>query len=86
MECPLFTSHLPQAVQRQVDAFTNAHPRRADQQECVRVEIIDSAQFLLQELILLWGKGPGQIVGFRREVSWTNEVGQRLAVGSEGVE
>jgi hypothetical protein len=86
MERPLFTSYLPQAIQGQVDAFTDANPRRADEQEGIRVEIIGSAQFLLQELILLWGKGPGQIVGFRREVFSANEVGQGLAVGGEGVE
>jgi hypothetical protein len=74
-------------MQRQVDGFTDANPRRADEQECIRVEIIGSAQFLLQELILLRGKGPRQIAGFGWEVLATNEIGlQGMAVGSESVE
>ena len=49
MERPLFSSYLPQAVQRQVDAFAAADPGGADEQECIRVEIIGSEQLLLQE-------------------------------------
>ena len=43
MERPLFGSQLPQAVQRQVDAFAEADSRSADEQECICVEIIGSA-------------------------------------------
>lgn len=40
MECPLFGSQLPQAIQGQADAFTEADSRSTDEQECIGVEII----------------------------------------------
>jgi len=74
MERPLFSSYLPQAVQRQVDAFAAADPGGADEQECIRVEIIGSEQLLLQEMIVLRGKRFGKIVRWWREVFSTNEI------------
>jgi hypothetical protein len=83
MKRPLFGSHLPQAVQWEVNAFAKADSGGADEQESVRVEIISSAQFLLQELILLWGKRSGKIAGLWREIFRTNEIGlKEVAVGS----
>src|SRR5260370_8495988 len=74
MERLLFSSYLPQAVQRQVDAFAAADPGGADEQECIRVEIIGSEQLLLQEMIVLRGKRFGKIVRWWREVFSTNEI------------
>ena len=84
MERPLFSSYLPQAVQRQVDAFAAADPGGADEQECICVEIIGSEQLLLQELIVLQGKRFGKIAGSWREVFSTHEIGLHgVAVGGK---
>jgi hypothetical protein len=56
VQCPLIWSYVPQAVQRQIDAFADTNSRGADDQESIRGQIIGSAQFLLQALILLRGK------------------------------
>jgi hypothetical protein len=83
MERPLFGSHLPQAIQRQVDAFADADSRSADEQEGIRVEIISPAQLLLHELILWRGKRSGKMAGHWREVFSTNEIGLNgVTVGS----
>jgi hypothetical protein len=52
MERPLFSSYLPQTIQRQMDAFAKTDSRSPDKQEGIGVEIIGTAQFLLQKLIL----------------------------------
>jgi hypothetical protein len=84
MKRPLFASHLPQAVQRQMNAFANADSRGPDEQEGIGVEIIGTAQFLLQEFILLRGERSGKIAGLWREVFSTNEIGLNgVAIGGE---
>lgn len=83
MESALFSSHLPQAIQRQVDTFTDADSGSAEKQEGICVETTGSEQFLLQPLILLRGKRSGEIAGSGRQVFRTNEAGlQRIALGS----
>ena len=83
MKRPLFASHLPQAVQRQIAAFANADSRSPDEQEGIGVEIIGSAQFPLQESLLLEGKRSGKVARFRRKIFSTNEIALNgLAVGS----
>jgi hypothetical protein len=84
MKRPLFGSHLPQAIHRQVDAFADAHSRSADEQEGIRVEIISPAQLLLHELILLRGKRSGKIAGLWREVFSTNEIRLNGVAATEG--
>src|SRR6516162_7611589 len=87
MERPLFGAYLPQAVQRQVDAFAAADPGGADEQECIRVEIIGSEQLLLQELIVQRGKRSWKIVGRWREIFSTDEIGlDAIAAGGEIVQ
>jgi hypothetical protein len=87
MKRPLFGSHLPQAIQRQMNAFTDADSGDADKQECIGVEIIGPAQLLLHELILLQGKRSGKIAGLWREVFSTNEIGLNgVPVGSQIVQ
>ena len=73
MERPLFGSHLPQAIQWQMDAFAKADSRSTEEQEGIGVEIVGPAQLLLHELILFEGKRSGKIVGLWREVFSTNE-------------
>jgi hypothetical protein len=50
-------------------------------------EIIASAQFLLQELVLLEGERPGKIVGWWRKVLPPNEIGKKgVTVGGQIVQ
>jgi hypothetical protein len=53
MDSPLVHTDFSQAIQRQVDAFADAHPYGAGKQERMRVQSICLAQFLLQGRILL---------------------------------
>lgn len=76
MERPLFGSHLLEAVQRQVDALAKADSGGPDEQECIGVEIIGSAQLPLQELILLRGKRSGKIARWCGEIFSANEIGR----------
>ncbi len=48
MDCPLVLDDLSQTVQRQVDTFADAHPYGADEQDCIGLQRVDAAQFLLQ--------------------------------------
>jgi hypothetical protein len=87
MEGPLFGSYLPQAVQWQVDAFADADSGGTDEQEGIGVEIIGTAQLLLQELIVLEGKRSRKMAGSWREVFPTNEIGLKgMAVGGQLLE
>jgi hypothetical protein len=74
---PLVWAHLLQAVQRQIEAFADADSAGTREQECIGGQIIGSAQFLLQELILLRRKRTGQVEGLGREVFLTDEVGRK---------
>jgi len=60
MERPLFGSHLPQAIQWQMDAFAKADSRSTEEQEGIGVEIVGPAQLLLHELIFLEGGSSGR--------------------------
>ena len=78
---------LPQAVQRQIEAFADADSRSAHQAEDIRRQIIDSPQFLLQELILLQRKRSGQITRLRRKIFATDEVRlEGMAVGRQTIQ
>ncbi len=57
MNGPLFWSRGAQAVIREIDAFTDTHAGRAEQQEDISAEIVAAHELLLQELILLGGEG-----------------------------
>ena len=84
VECPLIRFHLPQAIERQINAFSDADSCGAREQERIRSQVIGSAQFLLQELVLLQRKGFGKIAGRRRKVLRTNEVWRNgVAVGGQ---
>jgi len=71
---PLLGTHLSQAVQRQVGAFAEAEASGAHEQERITEQIVGSAQFLLQALIVLEGERPWQIMGSEREILTTNKV------------
>jgi hypothetical protein len=46
-----------------MDAFADADAGGARQQEGIGGQVVGAAQFLLQELIVSWRQGFGQIVG-----------------------
>ena len=63
MQRPLVGTDLPQAVQGQIDTFADADSSGAREQPRQGRQIAGATQFLLQELVVLWGKRSGQIVG-----------------------
>jgi len=68
-------------------AFADADPGGADEQESIAGQVVGSAQFLLQALILLRLERSGQITRLRREVFATNEIGPKgMAVGGQIVQ
>jgi len=77
VQCPLLWPYLPQAVQREMDAFADADPGGTDEQQRLGGEIIAAAQFLLQELVLVEGERSGKIAGLGRKVGMTNEIGKK---------
>jgi hypothetical protein len=62
--------------------FADADSGGTDKQEWICGQIIGSAQFPLQELVLLEGKRAGKIAGLGRKVLMTDEIGKKgVAVG-----
>ena len=87
MDSPLVYADFLQAVQRQVDAFADAHPYGAGEQERIRVQSICTSQFLLQGWILLQGERPGQMAVFRRKILATNKIWLKdMAISGEVVQ
>lgn len=87
VERPLIGSNLPQTVRRQVDAFADADAGEASEQKGVRKQVVGTAQFLLQSLIIFNGKRFWQIVVPRREILAANQVGlDVVAVGRQIVQ
>src|SRR3989442_1434781 len=87
MQRPLVRSEWPQAVQSQIDAFANADSGGAGQQKGIGRQVIGSAQFLLEELIILWRKRSGQITRARRKVVRQDEARlDGMAVGGQVVQ
>jgi hypothetical protein len=60
MQGPLAGSDLVQTVQGQIEALADADSGGAGEQQGVGRQIVGAAQFLLQELVVLWGKRPGR--------------------------
>jgi hypothetical protein len=80
----LLRSQLGQAVQRQREAFAQAHTGEAGEQEGVGKEVVGPAEFLLQLLILVGVQRPGEIVWLRREVLPMNQTRlEGVTVGSQ---
>jgi hypothetical protein len=75
MEADLLFSDLPEALQGEIDAFTNTDSRSPHEAEGVGLQGIGITKLLLQALILLLRKWSGQIAVTRGEVFATNEVG-----------
>src|SRR6266568_112753 len=87
MQRPLVRTDLAQAVQRQIDTFADTDSGGASEQQRERRQVAGARQFLLQELIVLWGKRSGEVVGERRKVLAADEMGsQRMAVGGQILE
>ena len=72
----LVLGHLTEAVQSQIEAFADADSGGAGEEQRVGGQIICSAQFPLQELVVFRGQRSGQILGQRRKVLAANQVGR----------
>ena len=53
---------MPQTIEWQVDAFSNADSGDASQQESVGIEVVCPAQFLLKSPIIFRRQGSGEIL------------------------
>jgi hypothetical protein len=73
MQCPLFGPDLAQTIEWQMDALSDADSSGASQQESIGIEVVCSAQFILEPLIIFRGQGPGEILGTDREIFANNE-------------
>jgi hypothetical protein len=76
MQRPLIRSDLAQTVQREIAALTDADSSSASEQERIGRQVIGPAQFLLQQLIVLWRERSGQILGLWREILAADEIGR----------
>jgi hypothetical protein len=70
---PLVRSDFAQTVQRQADAFADTDPGGADEEERIGSQVVFSAQFLLQEWIIVGRKRSGQTTRLPRDVFTTDE-------------
>ena len=87
MQRPLFGSNVTQTVQRQVYAFPNADAGKAHQQQGIGVQVVCTAQFLLQPSIIFRGQGSGEILGTYREVFAEDETRlDTMALGGQVIE
>src|SRR5271170_2709611 len=84
MDSPLVWPGAVQAAIRQVDAFADAYAGVAKQQEDISAQVVAADQLLLEELILVCGKRPGQTLGCARDIfaaqqmsEFNNPVGPR---------
>jgi len=81
---PSVLSEGPETVQREINAFSNADPGGAGEQQGIRRQVIQAAEFLLQPLILFWGKRSGKILRLRWEILWEDQPGLKgMAVVGE---
>ena len=62
VQCPLFGPDMAQTIEWQVDAFSNADPGEASQQESIGIQVVCTAQFLLESLIIFRRQRPGEIL------------------------
>jgi hypothetical protein len=51
-----------ETVQGEVDAFSETDSGETDKQQRVGVQVVSSPEFLLQQLIVLWGERSGKIM------------------------
>jgi hypothetical protein len=87
MQRPLFGSNVTQTVHWQVDAFSDSDACDARQQQRIGVQIVYTAQFLVQSAIVFWRQGSGEILRTRREVFADDEAGlDGMALGGQIVE
>jgi hypothetical protein len=87
MQCPLFGSDLPQTIERQVDAFSNADSGDASQQESVGIQAVCVAHFFLEQLIVFRRQRPGEILRTNRKIFANDETGlEKMALGGQVVE
>lgn len=63
VQCPLFGCDLAQTIECEVDAFSNSDPGETSQQEGIGIQIVCTAQFLLQPLVVFRRQRPGEVFG-----------------------
>ena len=56
MDGPLLGAERAQTVEREIDAFADAHAGVTQKQQDITNEVIAPQQFLLDQLILLWSQ------------------------------
>ena len=62
-----------------MDAFSDAHSGGTSEQEGIAVYIVGTAEFLLQALIIFWGKRSGKVLREPREIFVEDQPGlQRM--------
>ena len=82
VQCPLVGSDLSSAIERQVDAFTNADSSDASEQESIGIQGVCPAQFLLESSVIFRRQGSGKILRARRKIRANNETGwDEMALG-----
>ena len=88
MNRPLVWPGGAQAVIGQVDTFPDTHAGIAEEQEDISAEIVATHELLLEELILLGGKGSWQSVRRARNILAQQQVNQfrDVAGGSQLME
>ena len=74
MQRPLVRPDLAQTVQRKIDAFPDADSGDTSEEQRVGRQVIGAAQFVAEQLVVLWRERSGQILGQRREVLAADEV------------
>jgi hypothetical protein len=87
VQCPLFGCYVTQTVDWQVDAFSDPDPRDASQQEGIGIQVVCTAQFLLQSLIVFRRQRPGKILRTNREIFADDKAWlEAMPLGSQVVE
>jgi hypothetical protein len=71
----LVGSDLSSAIERQVDAFTNADSSDASEQESIGIQGVCPAQFLLESSVIFRRQDSGKILRARRKICANYETG-----------
>src|ERR1700731_4718055 len=80
MQRPPVVIKLSETVQGKMNAFSETDSGAPDEQQCIGVQVVDSPEFLLQQLIILWGERSGKVHGKPREILGENQTAQTWGV------
>jgi hypothetical protein len=79
----LFGLEVASTIERQANAFSNAHSDETSQQESIGIQVVRAAQFLLESMII-FRKRPGEIAWESRKILAQNETGlEGMSLGSQ---